>query len=308
MKNHCIKRFINSKAFALSILFVLLIPLLSYNGNYATIQAQANLDDANVGVFNAGTLAYGSDIALGNMFEWMGATVIWVDGPSIRSGILNTLDILAFPGGSMASYALNLTEIGMNHIRQFIANGGSYFGICGGALFATQYLGLCSGSWNQNIPGISSSIYLIEMTVNQDSTGPDLSTEPVSYMTLYWGSSYFTPTDPNSIIPIMSYQGNDEPGMFVTNYGSGTVFVSSPHPEYEEGDQRDGTPQYDYLNDPDTEWDLLYKVTEWLIATSPAVLPHPLAGLPGILIIGIPLAVIIAVSGILYYRRRQHST
>jgi hypothetical protein len=148
-----------------------------------------------------------------------------------------------------------------------VRNGGSYFGICGGSLFATNaVLGLFNGSYSNPING--TEIFLTEMHVNQNSTGPDLSTEPESYWTMYWGSAFFYGTDMSNIIPICTYPSNDRPGMIAFTCGEGTVFLSSPHPEYEEGDTRDGTGIHDYLNDPDTEWNLLLKVSRWLVDDS----------------------------------------
>jgi Trk-type K+ transport system membrane component len=85
---------------------------------------------------------------------------------------------------------------------------------------------------------------------------------------MYWGSAHFYGPGLADAIPIMTYHENGEAGMLVCTYGSGTVFLSSPHPEYEEGDERDGTSFEDELNDPDSEWGLLLKVSIWLVETA----------------------------------------
>ena len=289
---------------ALFVIMLLIFPLILQTHRSNSLEAQSELSDVRVGVFNAGTNAFNSDIALWNLFEWMGATVEWLNGPAIRNGALNSLDIVAFPGGSMLSMGFNLTETGIELVRSFVASGGSYFGICGGAMFGTEFIGLCSGIWDNNIPGMSGGTHLIEMTVHQDCAGPNLSDEPTSYETLYWGSSFFRPTDPNSIMPIMSYPSNDEPGMFVGRYGSGTFFISSPHPEYEEGDPRDGTTQFDYLDDSDSEWALLQKVAQWLIEESPHN-PALIGGFHPALIVVIVMAVVIVIVGVVFYYKRR---
>ena len=56
--------------------------------------------------------------------------------------------------------------------------------------------------------------------------------------------------------------------MIAFEYGAGTVFLSSPHPEYEENSDRDDTTFGDDLDDPDSEWDLLFRVSKWLIEAS----------------------------------------
>jgi glutamine amidotransferase-like uncharacterized protein len=226
----------------------------------------SDLSDTRVAIYGGGGVLGSSAIALQNMFLWMNASVSILSPDLIRNGTLDSYDIVVFPGGSAASYSLGLGTEGLDIVREFVRNGGSYFGICGGSLFATNaVLGLFNGSYSNSING--TNIYLTEMLVNQNSTGPDLSTEPESYRTMYWASAYFY-GDMSNVIPICTYPSNDRPGMITLTYGEGTAFLSSPHPEYEEGNSRDGISEYDYLNDPDTEWGLLLKVSRWLVDES----------------------------------------
>ena len=67
------------------------------------------------------------------MFEYMGFTVEAVSGNEIKSGALDDFDILVCPGGSGSPFD-DLGMNGINRIRDFIENGGGYFGICAGAL------------------------------------------------------------------------------------------------------------------------------------------------------------------------------
>lgn len=225
-----------------------------------------DLNGVNVAIFyGEGTLA-SSAVALRNMFLWMNATAEFVNGTQIREGILSTYHILVFPGGSAVLYQGELGDEGLDVIRAFVSNGGSYFGICGGSLFATNVvLGLFDGWYSSSING--SEICLTTMFINRNSAGPDLSAEPESYRTMYWGSAYFYGEDMSNIIPIANYTTNQS-GMIAFRYGDGTAFLSSPHPEYEEGDFRDGTSFGDYLNDPDSEWPLMLKVSCWLVDAS----------------------------------------
>ena len=207
--------------------------------------------------------------ALNALFTWMNATTEYVNSSQIRGGILSDFDIVVFPGGSETIYRLALHEDGMENIRQFVASGGSYFGICGGSTFATgSRLGLYDGYPNFDVPGFPDGIYLVNMTVNRASTGPDLSNLPENLLTLYWSSAYYEFENTSEFIPIMMYPGTNMSSMFAFKYGNGTVFLSSPHPEYEEGDSRDGTSQFDYLDDPDSEWQMLLDVSLWLVQAS----------------------------------------
>jgi hypothetical protein len=53
--------------------------------------------------------------------------------------------------------------------------------------------------------------------------------------------------------------------MIAFESGDGRVFLSSPHPEYEEGNLNDGTDYFDRLNDPDSEWLFMLAITQWLL-------------------------------------------
>jgi glutamine amidotransferase-like uncharacterized protein len=226
-------------------------------------QTETDLTEILVGIYNGEPVQIGSAIALAHMFEWMGSTVVSIDGEAIRNGTLDSLDLVVFGGGSPNNFAVDIGNDGIEQLRQFVAGGGSYFGICGGGMFASDYLEICVGSWSANIPGMAGGAYLTELSVNHASTYPDLSNEPESYYVYFSDSLFFVPTNPASIIRIMSYPTNDEAAMFVSRYGSGTLFASGPHAEYEEGSDRDGTTTYDFLNDPDSEWDILAIVTQW---------------------------------------------
>jgi hypothetical protein len=54
-------------------------------------------------------------------------------------------------------------------------------------------------------------------------------------------------------------------GMIAFEAGQGRVFLSSPHPEYEEGSLQDGTDYFDTMVDPDSEWPFMMKIAEWLL-------------------------------------------
>jgi len=199
------------------------------------------MEDVKVAIYDGGGTLESSKIAIDNMFAWMRARINHVNASQIREGALADYDILVMPaGGGFGEY---LQNEGVHAIRQFVEDGGSYFGICGGAAFATDAgLSLYNGTYHPAIDGYGE--FMMEMNVNRSSTGPDLSEEPESYSVFYL------------------------PCMIAFKYGAGTVFLSSPHPEYEEGNNRDGVTYFDALGDPDSEWGLLLKVCQWLVQES----------------------------------------
>ena len=268
-------------------------------------QTGTDLAEIRVGIYNGEPVQSGSATALTHMFEWMESTVVLIDAEAIRNGTLDSIDLVVFGGGSPNNFALDIGIVGIEQLKQFVAGGGSYFGICGGGMFASDYLELCVGSWSAHIPGMAGGAYLAELSVNRASTGPDLSNEPESYYVYFSDSIFFAPANPASIIRIMSYPANDEAAMFVSRYGSGTLFASGPHAEYEEGSNRDGLTTYDFLNDPDSEWDILEKVTQWLIDEAGTTSnPDPFAGV-GAIILGVSLLTLIVIFSVAFYFKRK---
>lgn len=249
---------------------VLVVILVAIGGLILVINNPTGMEGVRVAVYKDRGVLPDSATALLNMFEWMHAEADYVNSTDIQQGVLDEYDIVVFPGGPASDYYSSLGTVGRSAVLAFVAGGGSYFGICGGSVFGTAaYLGLFNGYASGQVNG--SEIKLLTMDVNINSTGPDLSGEPSTYDVLYWNSGYFyssNTTYMSTVIPIAFYPQNDKPGMIACKYGNGTVFLSFPHPEYEEGSMRDGAEQFDYYTDPDSEWPLLMKVSLWLVDTS----------------------------------------
>jgi len=52
--------------------------------------------------------------------------------------------------------------------------------------------------------------------------------------------------------------------MIAFEYEEGRVFLSGPHPEWEEGSNRDGCTWENFFDDQGSEWDLMLKISLWL--------------------------------------------
>jgi len=257
-----------------------------------------------------GTQAAGSAIALVNMFSWMNASVELTNESHIKGGGLADYDILVMPGGSTIQYIAELGQEGEQNVRDFVLNGGSYFGICGGARLACdEGLRLLNGSYRTPVPGLDTGIYMIELTLNNSSGIPSFSEEPDAFSTLYWGSAYFDPDNPAGMMSVAVYPNSTLAAMIALKYGQGSVFLSSPHPEYEEDSARDGTSAFDYLNDTDSEWGLMLKIAQWLINTSDVTMTtttNTIAGYDSLLLyaLALPVAALTTVALVAAIRRR----
>ena len=279
--------------------------------------AQAEYDDltgVKVAIYNGAGVMASSYIALTNMFEWMNASVVEVNATQILDDYLDEYDIFVIPGGSETTCANELQYItGVQKIRDFVEKGGSFFGICGGATFGANYADFFDGSMSPvSEPG--SLIHMTTMNVNQFSTGPELSDCPVNISTMYYASQYFAPRAGTDVHIIATYEYNDAAGMVAFEYENGTVFLSSPHPEYEEDSDRDNTTSYDYLDDPESEWDLLFRVSKWLIeaSTVESIGPTTPTPTPTTITLDLPLLAVASTGGVIvvlavvYLYRRMH--
>jgi glutamine amidotransferase-like uncharacterized protein len=69
-----------------------------------------------------------------------------VTAEEIRSGALKGFNVLIHPGGSGSKQAHTLGEEGRERVRQFVAEGGGFIGICAGA-----YLASANYPWSLNL-------------------------------------------------------------------------------------------------------------------------------------------------------------
>ncbi|MFX1482987.1 MAG: BPL-N domain-containing protein [Promethearchaeota archaeon] len=251
----------NSRVIVLSLV---LVGVLVTSGFVVILSAPRPLAGVRVSVYHDNGITAASQIALTNMFLWMGAQVTTINGTDIENGALDACDILVMPGGCWCDQRCQILDEKMELVREFVENGGAYFGIDGGASYATGYrLALFQGVLNADANG--SGDYLLEVNVNTASTSPDLSAEPNSYTLFYEASGYFDSENMTGIISIATYTDTGYPCMIAFQYEEGRVFLSSPHPEYEEGSTRDGTDFWDTIPDPDSEWNFMLTICQWLL-------------------------------------------
>lgn len=248
-------------AIAILLIAAVTIPAVAF------FAAPTGMEGVRVYIYTDSGVRFTSRTALEYMFGWMRADVSVIESEDINEGILDTCDILVMPGGCWCDERCQILGEEMSIIRDFIANGGSYFGIEGGASYATSFrLGVFNGTYHP--AAFTSETLLMEVGINQESTSPDLSEEPSTYTILYRDSGYYTADDMSDINPIATYLETDMHCMISFKYGNGTVFLSALQPEYEEGSLRDGTDVWDTMTDPDSEWPFMLKIARWLIVES----------------------------------------
>jgi glutamine amidotransferase-like uncharacterized protein len=212
------------------------------------------------------------------MFEWMGYTVAIIDADYINSQSLDKFRILYIPGGDMYQYAQDISSTGKEKIREFVANGGGYIGICGGAYFASEKviwrgqelsmtpLGLFSGTTDGPKDVIVPYPEYDMSKINiENNTHPITQSEPDSVWILYYWGPILLPDHDANVTVLGRYDVGNYIAMLAFEYGRGRVFIIGTHPEIEEDSDRDGVEFGDDLDDHGSDWDLVREAVIWCL-------------------------------------------
>lgn len=175
-----------------------------------------------------------------------------IDGADVRAGVLDRLQLYIAPGGSGSSQAKGLQQDGRERLKNFLRNGGGYFGTCAGC-----YLSFMRGDskydWLEISPyvaqkspyrgGATLDIKFTEdaglfgfkpdeiwtvryhggpVPLPVENPPPDMKFKPIALFNCDGVYEYNTNT-----VPVMA----GYPALFAGTYGSGKVVGCSPHPE-----------------------------------------------------------------------------
>ncbi len=267
-------------------------------------QDSTDLSGVSVAVYTGGHSSenLASRTAIIHMLAWLNAEITLVSPDAMLNGTLVGHSLLVMPGISPYTLRDEMTTAGYDIIRNFIAGGGAYIGIYGGTFFEWPHFGLFDVELQNMLPDLPIGKSLVSINLHKNTTGPDLTSLPDSYSILSWTGSYFDAPDMSQVTTIASYAQNGLPCMVTFKYGLGTVFLSSPHPEIEEGDVRDGTDFQDGLNDSDSEWELMQIIACWLIEASGIVPTNPALGL--VIAVGVIVIIMVVIVVLVIFRRR----
>lgn len=188
----------------------------------------------------------------GNLWRVLSArygtdNVAFADADAIRSGILNPyVKALFMPGGATRYWAAHLDGEGNDAIRQYVAEGGIYFGICAGAYYACRrtewqkgnegeiiveneldfFKGTARGpiSAFKNDTGLCAAVTEIEAHDNE------------TYPCLYWqGPEFIADEDADfQILAQYKHLPSQPPAVVTGVHGQGRYILSSPHLEVDD--------------------------------------------------------------------------
>ena len=275
-----------------NLILLVLVVIIAAIGVYWFL---GNLDGADrtsgeirVACYNGEGVMEDDLVILPNLVKWMGYEYSEVSGRDIKRGVLRNFDVLILPGGNGPLYWNDLGKQGKEAIQDFVYQGGGYFGICEGAYRAFEYavwidapenlvlnnpdsfLGLISAvAWGPVFevaerPDPGWGMAAIDIV---DNIHPITDSHPERFTMYYLGGCYLVPSNEGEFTILGVYNATGEPAIASCDYWQGRVFITGPHPEFEEDDDRDGIKFYEPIDgswDPESDWPLLRDAVMWL--------------------------------------------
>lgn len=237
------------------------------------------LDDGitTIGIYVDSGAAPACVTAAKNMFEWMGYTIAALDANYINNKDIQHIDVFYFPGGSAGPYVLDITSKGKEKIRSMIRAGSGYIGTCAGGMFAaeiqiwkgTKYtrgnLGIFPGTAIGPIPEIFDDPGIGMCQVNLHKPHPITDSQPGSSWIMFYTGPFFIPEAAANIDTIGTYEITGRLALVAFEYGKGRVFLTGPHPEWEEDHDRDSVSYFDNFDDHGSDWPLMQNATRWCL-------------------------------------------
>jgi len=177
--------------------------------------------------------------------------VVPVCGEDVRDGALDRSVGILIPGGSGKGVATAMRPEGVENVREFVARGGGYFGVCAGAYFAASGLPEYTGMMNlkHNQPWAKGKANL-DIALTEEGKAL-LGEEFAQFDTNYNNGPVFpeilppqegAPHAPITVLATFASAATDTkgvthegmvgtPAIASTTWGNGRVMMISPHPE-----------------------------------------------------------------------------
>jgi glutamine amidotransferase-like uncharacterized protein len=230
-----------------------------------------------IGINSDNGAAEGCIIAACNMFEWMEwDEVRKIYAENINNNLLDDLDLIYFPGGSIPPYRRDITNTGRQNLRNRIQAGFGYIGTCAGGLIACEKsiwedyednvglfklypvtgMGLISEIFQYPEVGMCQVNFITHSMTNMQSD---------SGWILYHNSPYFQIHESSNVDIIGRYEISGHPAIVATNFGNGRILLTGPHYEFEEDSHRDGVSNFDHFQDHGSDWPLMKAATKWCL-------------------------------------------
>ena len=192
-----------------------------------------------------GTLKYGSTLQWLNRHVSEIAIKRIVPKDIIDNQILqkNPPKAIIFPGGDFWCYNIHLAEKGREAIRNYVALGGTYYGFCAGAYYASEKVDYTEPGKTARLSQKHGQLGLFEGTavgrvIDFNSDGNLKYLAKISYGenknagVFYFKGPYFRSSEEKGVDVLADFEGKTNyPAVIKTNFGKGKVVLSSVHPE-----------------------------------------------------------------------------
>ncbi len=256
------------------LLFILLMLNIAYcHGS----SRPADNENITIGIYADSGAAAACVTAATNMFKWMGHEVFLMDANFINNKDIKHINIFYFPGGSPVPYARNINYEGRKKMRKMIEGGCGYIGTCAGGLYAAEsqkwngetywagQLGIFPGTAAGPIPEIYELPEIGMCKINLNKSHQITCEEPDSIWVMFYNGPYFIPGNTSSVDTIGIYGITGNIALVACEYGKGRVFLTGPHPEWEEDDDRDGVSYFDRFDDMGSDWTMMRRAVQWCL-------------------------------------------
>lgn len=260
------------RLFPLSSLLAAVLILLAHCGDGVVSEN----DEIVVGIYADEGASPGCVGPAQKMFAWMGCTIVFLYADDVNGKPLDKIDIIYFPGGSSAPYSEKISAKGKDNIRSFVRDGGGYIGTCAGGCFASDaviwlgtrypeghlglFRGVADGPINEIYPYPEHGMCEINYGAPNHPITRGLGPKEWIY---YWWGPKFIPYAGADVDVIGTYAITGAPALVAFEYGDGRVFLTGPHPEWEEDSDRDGYPPSEEHDDRGSDWPLMRNATLW---------------------------------------------
>ena len=213
------------------------------------------------------------------VFHWLeitsrasNAVMTPVDGEAVRTGALDSADVLVMPGGSSVQESKSLGAEGREKIRAFVKNGGGYIGTCAGCCLLMES-SKCHPDMLNMIPytfSVCGGKTDLSIMFNQRATdlaGIRKGTEKVRYSE----GPVPVPSLPvkEADVEVVAYYNSDvnaqsakertsmagQAAAIAGTYGKGRLFAIAVHPEHDYNDHYILRGAFRYVTGREVKWD-----------------------------------------------------
>ncbi len=166
----------------------------------------------------------------------------------INNSFMNDTDLLVMPGGVASHYMSLLSGKGNNNIKQYVAGGGKYLGVCAGAYYAAKKVEFSTSDPDLNViaerelcfyPGISSGPKYSDFSYDTNGVriAEILLNDPCKKKSLncfYHGGGSFDAAEKFPNVKVLArYSLDQSPAIVECKVAKGLAVLCGPHIEWD---------------------------------------------------------------------------